>query len=278
MALKTTTVTLLVDNEPDKGLATEHGLSMWIEHENRHILFDTGQKNTFAENAGKLGVDIGQTETLVLSHGHFDHTGGIPLALRMAPNTKVYCHPAVVYPRYSVRNGAARPIQMPEESKVALDRLPSEQLHWVQTPVFLSEGIGLTGFIPRKTDYEDTGGPFYLDPAGRREDAIDDDMALWIRTEKGLVVCVGCSHAGLVNTLNHIQALNKGENIHAVIGGFHLIGADVHRLDETVKALRLLKPDLIAPCHCTGKSAAQFIQEALGKRVVAGKSGMTYRF
>lgn len=278
MFSKTTTVTILVDNEADNGLTKEHGLSLWIEHQDNHVLFDTGQTNTFEENAGRLGVDIGETDTLVLSHGHFDHTGGISCVFRMAPNTNVYCHPAVVYPRYSIRNGMARPIQMPEESMVSLDRLSSGQLHWVQNPVLLSEQMGVTGPIPRKTHYEDTGGPFYLDPAGNRKDDIDDDMALWIRTNKGLVVCVGCSHAGLVNTLNHVQTLNGGKNIHAIIGGFHLIGADLERLGETVKALNLLNPKLVVPCHCTGKPAVSFLRDALGERVMAGNAGMACHF
>lgn len=278
MTFADTRITILVDNQSNEGLVAEHGLSLWIETGENHILFDTGQKNTFENNARLLGIDLGKTDTLVLSHGHYDHTGGIPQALQKAPYTHVYCHPGVVSPRYSIRNGMPKPIQMPRESMAVLDRLPLEQLHWVQQPLFLSEKIGITGPISRETGYENTGGPFYFDPDGGRVDPVDDDIALWIRTDKGLVVCVGCSHAGLVNTLNHVRRLNNGLRIRAVIGGFHLVNADRRRLSHTIAALRLMEPDMVIPCHCTGEIAVALIREALGKRVSPGKAGMVCQF
>ena len=278
MESKIVKITILIDNQAVNGLDSEHGLAMWIAHENGHILFDTGQKNTFAKNAERLGIDIAQTDDLVLSHGHFDHTGGIPHVLNMAPKVNVHCHPAAVYPRYAVRDGAARAIQMPQASMMGLDRMTTEHLHWVRNPVQLSERVGITGYIPRQTSYEDTGGPFYLDPLGNRKDDIEDDMALWIRTDKGLVVCVGCSHAGLVNTLNYIRELNNREKIHAVIGGFHLMTADFNRMEKTLNALSSINPDIMVPCHCTGKPAVSFLQDAMGSRVIEGAAGDTYEF
>ena len=221
---------------------------------------------------------MGQTDILVLSHGHYDHTGGVPKVLQHTRKVAVYCHPGVVQPRYSIRNGTRKPIQMPRESIAAFDRLPSQHLHWVQQPIWLSERIGLSGPIPRETSYEDTGGPFFLDPGGKRADLIDDDLALWIRTDAGLVICVGCSHAGLVNTLNHGRRLSNGLRVRAVIGGFHLLNASCQRLDQTVAALRSLRPDMLVHCHCTGEHAADVLRDALGEGVSSGAAGVTYQF
>lgn len=142
----------------------------------------------------------------------------------------------------------------------------------------LTETVGVTGPIPRLASYEDTGGPFYVDPQGVRPDLLEDDLALWIQTDKGLVVCMGCAHAGLVNTLHHIRDVTEGQRIRAVIGGFHLLTAGHERMTRSVAALRLLDPDMLVPCHCTGESAVASLCDALGERVSSGLAGATYHF
>lgn len=271
-------ITILVDNQAGQGLAGEHGFALWIEAGTERILFDTGQGSALADNARKLGVGLERAGRIVLSHGHYDHTGGIPEATSRAPQAEVYCHPGVVLPRYSIRNGTPKPIQMPRESMTALDKLSVHRLHWVQQPVRLAEDVGITGPIPRETGFEDTGGPFYLDAEGKRPDPITDDLAVWIRTAAGLVVCVGCSHAGLLNTLNHVLRLNPGSRIRAVVGGFHLLNASVERVDRTIAGLQSLKPDRVVPCHCTGEDAAKRIGAAFGHDALLGQSGMRLQF
>lgn len=271
-------ITIVVDNLAGEGLVAEHSLSLWIENEDDRVLFDTGQGGAFANNARALDIDLRKTDMLVLSHGHYDHTGGIPYVLQHARNVNIYGHPGMVQPRYSIRNDTATPIQMPRKSMMVIDKLPSEQLHWVRKPIFLSDKIGITGPIPRETSFEDPGGPFYLNPRGEIVDHVDDDLALWIRTDDGLIVCVGCAHSGLVNTLDYISYLNEGLRIRAVIGGFHLHNASRQRLDESIAALRLLQPEKMIPCHCTGETAVTILREGLGDRVSSGVAGMTYLF
>jgi 7,8-dihydropterin-6-yl-methyl-4-(beta-D-ribofuranosyl)aminobenzene 5'-phosphate synthase len=274
----TATVRILVDNRVGEGLTAEHGLALWIETDGRHILFDTGQGTALEPNARALGIDLGQTDVLVLSHGHYDHTGGVPAVLGRARHTDVYAHPGIVHPRYSIREGLARPIHMPREAMAAIDSVSAEHLHWVQESTRLSDRIGLSGPIPRETRFEDTGGPFYLDPEGGRADLIDDDLALWVRTDSGVIVCVGCSHAGLVNTLNHVERLSRGLPIRAVIGGFHLLNASRERLEQTSTALRRLKPERVIPCHCTGELALALLLNTLADRVTPGAAGMAFTF
>ncbi|NLF38833.1 MBL fold metallo-hydrolase [bacterium] len=273
-------ITIVVDNTADAGsaLATEHGFSLWIETAGLRILFDTGQGSALVPNAAALGVDLGATEHLVLSHGHYDHTGAVPAALAAAPGAHVWAHPAVHLERYSVRDGAAEPIHPPRPVIRLLDSLPRDRMHWVTAPCLLAPGCGISGPVPRVTAFEDVGGPYFLDTPGRRPDPIDDDLALWFATPSGLVICCGCAHAGVVNTLGHIAKTSGITRVHALIGGFHLVHADATRIGRTLDALRKYAPDLIVPCHCTGSAAMDALQSAFGTRMIAGGAGHTFTF
>jgi 7,8-dihydropterin-6-yl-methyl-4-(beta-D-ribofuranosyl)aminobenzene 5'-phosphate synthase len=288
LSSKTVRVTVLVDNDASEAaetpraaqptLATEHGLALWIESDDKHILFDTGQGPSLRHNAPALGIDLVQTDFLILSHGHYDHTGGLEYALGLAAHAQLYAHPATSETRYSVRDGKARSIGIPRRPRKVLRRLPAERVHWVLGPTKLTEHVGLTGPIPRITAFEDTGGPFYLDKAGWRPDPIEDDMALWVNTDEGLVVCLGCAHSGVANTLRYIRELSHGAKVRAVIGGLHLLSASTERTERTVEALRQLDIPRIAPCHCTGKDASRALAKALGRRVSPCVAGAVLEF
>jgi len=266
-------VRIIVEDTAEKGWVAEHGLAIWIEAGGKRLLFDTGQGPALEANAAALGLDLGLAEAIVLSHGHYDHTGGLSLVLERATNADVYFGPGIDRVRYAFKAGSAKQAGMPPASREGLDRIPRSRLHEVRRPVFIAGDIGVTGPIPRETSYEDTGGPFYLDPEGRCPDPIDDDLALWIRRDDGLVVFVGCAHAGLVNTLNRIRALNDGLRIRAVIGGFHLGEAGPDRLSQTLAALRTAELDMVVPLHCTGLTAVTALRDAFGERVRLGSAG-----
>ncbi len=287
MASTSTKITILVDNNAldqaalpnvPAGLASEHGLSFWIESAAQHVLLDTGQGRSLEVNAPSLGIDLAATDALVLSHGHYDHSGGLTYALEHSPRARVYCHPAVLQTRYSVQDGRAKSIGMPRRPRRALKRLEASRVRWVLGPTMLSDSIGLTGPIPRLTGYEDTGGPFYLDTAGRRPDPLEDDMALWIRTDEGLVVCLGCAHSGVVNTLDYVQKLDPGKKIRAVIGGLHLGKASPERLEKTAQALLAANVPLVLPCHCTGAGALEALAATLCGKLRPGASGSVLEF
>lgn len=272
-------ITILVDNKGEPGLATEHGFSIWIEQQDRRILFDMGQGKAIWRNVERLDVDLSKADSLVLSHGHYDHTGGIARLLTSNPDIQVYAHPGLLSRRYSVaQDKPAREIGVPVDSANAIRNIRSERLTWVKEPLCLSPDIGLTGEIPRVTAFEDTGGAFFLDPEGRRPDLLEDDQAMWFSTARGLVVVFGCCHSGLVNSLRSITATTRIEKIFAIIGGLHLVNASEKRLEETCRELEGLDADAIIPCHCTGDGAVDFMRQSLGDVVQPGCAGAVYEF
>ena len=271
-------ITILVDNQVKEGLAAEHGFSMWIETVDQRILFDTGQGPALVNNATKLNISLDTSDILILSHGHYDHTGGISYILNQSPNVQVYCHPAVFCQRYSIRNGKAKAIHISDSAKSALERISPERLHYTKQRLACLPGIEITGPIPRLTKYENTGGPFYLDNDGKKPDLIEDDIALWIHTSQGIVVIAGCCHAGLINTLNHIRYLSNTSKIHAIFGGFHLLEANLLRVDCTINELKKIDPDLIVPCHCTGEEPMKKLKQVFGNRVSIGRAGSNFKF
>lgn len=271
-------LTILVDNKAKEGLEHEHGLSFLIETEDHRILFDTGKGTALQANAELLGIGLSDLDAVVLSHGHYDHTGGIPYVLTQAPQVPVYCHPAAFRTRFTVRGEEARPISMVPEVKALLESRSPDLLHLITEPTTLFSDIGITGAIPRIEAWENTGGPFFKDIQGTIADPIEDDMAIWIQTTYGLVVVVGCCHAGLSNTLRHIRSYRPDDAIRAVIGGFHLLEASDERLQRTISTLETLSPARIIPCHCTGARQTAALQQSLGGCVTEGRAGEIFRF
>lgn len=271
-------ITILVDDKAPQKLTAEHGLAFWIEFGNAKLLFDTGQGPALEANARTLGIDLSTADMVALSHGHYDHTGGLPLALEQAPGARLHCHPSVARLRYSIKNATAKDVGMPEPARRAVGRLPGKQLAYEARPVLWSSDVGLTGPVPRRTAFETTGGPFFLDPQGVQPDAIEDDQAFWARTREGIVVVTGCCHSGLINTLTRVRELAGDEPILAVIGGFHLLNADTDRLERTIGELREFRPGQLIPTHCTGDGAVAALGAASGVTVVPGKAGDTFQW
>ncbi len=273
------TLTTLVENSVHaRGLRAEHGLSFHLQVGSRSVLFDTGQSDLLLRNALKLRISLANTEAVVLSHGHNDHTGGVSSAWQAAPRARLFLHPAALSPKFARNSdGSTRAIGMDEKTAEEIRSVPNNVI-WTAKPTEVLEGIFASGEIPRQTTFEDTGGPFYLDPAAAQPDLLLDDQSLFFDTANGVVVLLGCAHSGVVNTLEYIGQLTGNRPISALLGGMHLAAASPDRVGKIMAALRRLGIQLLAPAHCTGIPAASHMWNAFPGRCTTCAVGTTMRF
>jgi len=253
-------IKILVDNTHSRNFKSEHGLALWINYCDKRVLFDTGQTNLLLQNAKILGIDLPNADAIVLSHGHYDHTGCLPAVLNIASNAKIYLHPAATEPKFSQKDSSAKYIGMHDFAKKAIE---GRHVIWTATPAYLFPGIAITGQIPRINDFEDIGGAFFINDNCQDPDELLDDQALFIESTKGLIVVLGCAHAGIVNTLDYISKLTGRNEVYAVIGGMHLLNASQMRIGNTIDTFKKYRIQKVIPLHCTGHKAMEDFKHAL---------------
>jgi 7,8-dihydropterin-6-yl-methyl-4-(beta-D-ribofuranosyl)aminobenzene 5'-phosphate synthase len=276
---QTIRITVLVENTAQGArILAEHGLAYWIAWDGQKVLFDTGQGNVLANNAYRLGIPLHEASAVVLSHGHYDHTGGLPEALKTNQVATVYAHPAVFAHKYARKtDGSARNIGLPDATETVLRSLPG-RLRYTERPTPVADGLMVTGQVPRLTDFEDTGGPFFLDHACTKPDPLDDDQAVFFDTVDGTVVLLGCAHSGVINTLRYIRQLTADRPIRAVIGGMHLADASLRRIARTIEELRSLAVQQLVPGHCTGMPATAGLWTAFPTGCTTCHAGSMFEF
>lgn len=269
------TITQLVENTAGApGLLAEHGVSFFIEADGRCLLFDTGQGCALRHNAARLGLPMDRVEAIVLSHGHYDHAGGLAEALSMTGPVDLYLHPEALAPKY---NREGRSIGAPFGDGAAL-RAATRRVVETRAPTEIRPGIRVTGEIPRRHAIEDTGGPFFRDGLRTRPDTLPDDQALVIDTPRGVVVLLGCGHSGVVNTLEHVRDISGGRPVRALIGGMHLLRANGERLAFTAEALARFDIGSLAPNHCTGLGAVCHFRHRFPERFRESGTGARHHF
>ena len=171
-------ITTLVENTASEAdLLAEHGLSFWIEYGDKRILFDTGQSDILIQNAKALGINLAEADAIILSHGHYDHTGGLAAVLDIADKAKIYLHPAAIEAKFSQKASGAKSIGMSDSAKEAIQ---DQHVVWTATPAIIFPGMPVTGQVPRMNDYEDVGENFFVDASCEKSDELLDDQTLFI--------------------------------------------------------------------------------------------------
>lgn len=254
----------------------EHGLAVLLEVEGRKFLWDCGQSDVAVHNARVLGIDLRQVEGIGISHGHYDHAGGLLEVLSASGPKRIFMHPNALEPKFLVAGPVRRFIGIPFRRE-ALE-LPGGGLELAEEPVEVLPGARLTGEVPRVSEFEGFEASLYRLADGELErDPFIDDQSLVVETPEGAVVLTGCAHSGLVNILRHV--LESSDRVRAVVGGTHLgLGATPERVSASLDFLEEILPERIVPCHCTGLPVTARILERFKDRAVAGQAGMTFTF
>ena len=255
------------------GIVGEHGWSALVETGDRVILFDTGQGQGIVSNMLLLGKDFRDVDFIVLSHGHYDHTGGLPKALSITGRVPVYCHRDIFLERWWVRGESRREIGI-RYKRSWLESIGAD-FRFVSEFTEIAPGIFLTGEVPRKTAFEppDQNMKVVNESGELIQDDIRDDLSMVIDSEKGLIVVLGCAHAGLINILEYVHEMLPDRPFHAVVGGTHLGFAAMQQFEATLKALDDFDVRILGASHCTGLANSARLYNRLGERFYFASAG-----
>jgi 7,8-dihydropterin-6-yl-methyl-4-(beta-D-ribofuranosyl)aminobenzene 5'-phosphate synthase len=250
-------------------------LSLWIDTGSERVLFDTGQTDAYVRNAQALGIDLSQTQAIVLSHGHYDHGGGLAFLPQAARWPRVFAHPDAFLPRtaWLGRDPASRrPIGLPWQ-RAELTGLEQRLMLNTATMQIGDSCVACAG-VRRVTAFEEPAEGLFVEEVGiMRPDCLLDEQFLVCQLPQGLVVVLGCSHPGVINCLMAVRQLFPDRPIRAVIGGMHLEQAGAERIRQTIGMFVELEIAHIIPLHCTGQAVIWQMKQALGDRLLTGSVG-----
>ena len=250
--IQTLNVTVLVNNcVQTRGLLAEHGWSLLIEADEHVFLWDAGQGLTIEHNAAALGIDLSRIEAVLISHGHYDHAGGLQAVLKHAPPAAVYMHPVALERKFKKLPGKERfrEIGIPPAVRETLEA-DCGRLVLSKEPQEIISGFWMSGEVPRHHGPQ-LARDFYSDSACTILDSVPDDQTLIVETPRGIVLFTACPHAGIVNIMHAAARVTGNEKIYAIFGGFFTGGAPAPVLEEMIR--RDVK--LFAPAHCFASAA-----------------------
>jgi 7,8-dihydropterin-6-yl-methyl-4-(beta-D-ribofuranosyl)aminobenzene 5'-phosphate synthase len=271
-------ITILCENTaiPARGILGEHGFSALIETAAGSYLFDTGQGGTLLHNAAALGLDLARIDKILLSHGHFDHTGGLTHVLGLCAPIDVYSHPDIFLKRCARIRVRGKDAFKPVHNPMSATRLKRIGARLIFNTAFtqIDRNLYLTGEVPRAALFEKPDSRLVIKKAGRIvPDQLKDDQAAILKTRKGLVVIFGCAHSGMINTLQHIRRNMPCDNLYMVIGGTHLGFLSDSQVAESIDCLRSFFIARIGVSHCTGGRASLALMNAFGEKFFFANAG-----
>ena len=284
--MEKTKITILCENRAGltEDVVGEHGFSALVEREGYKILLDTGQGLGLVANAAALGIDLSQIDTIVLSHGHYDHTGGLAQLLPFTSRTRVIAHPDIFGPKYSYNSeNTIQPFHY-IGSPVSREELTADQnCELILEREFkkISDHIFFSGEVSRITDFEKSDTKLKLkEKEGEyTDDLIYDDTSLLIETDSGAVILTGCAHSGIVNVMKHFEKKRGHREFHAVIGGTHLGFLNSgDQLEKTMDAFETYGLEVIAVSHCTGNEASAECYSRFREKFAFANVGWTKAF
>ncbi|QZY54429.1 MBL fold metallo-hydrolase [Crassaminicella profunda] len=256
-------ITTLIENIRGEhlGLECEHGISFYIKTDDTAVLFDTGKSNKFIKNAEELGIDLTKVEHVVLSHGHYDHTGGFKYLVEKIGNSFDFHISKDFFDKKYGFNGLAYQFLGSNFDKRYLRKNDINTEYVTDDMVEISKGIYLFSNFKQVYEYEKINPRFYKENNNKLVvDRFEDEIVVAIETNKGLLVILGCSHPGVVNILEAI--INRtGKTIYGIVGGTHLVEADNQRIVHTLEYFEEKKIKLLGICHCTGERAIKELKK-----------------
>jgi 7,8-dihydropterin-6-yl-methyl-4-(beta-D-ribofuranosyl)aminobenzene 5'-phosphate synthase len=275
-----TGITILVDNNvsPGRGLLAEHGFSALIERGSDRILFDTGAGKALPWNARILDVDLEGIDTVVLSHGHYDHTGGLLHVVEKNLGVRVTAHPKALTTHLALNNDERTPhnVGIPHSRSVA--EAAGAVFHLTEEFEEIHEGVYFTGRVPRTLQGNPDTRLLVPGNGGWRPDDLEDDASLLIESPSGWILLLGCAHAGVRNILGHVKEKMEIDSIWGVLGGTHLGFSGESETFAVIEALEDFKVEFVSPSHCTGEGPTRILREHFGDRFHPAHAGAVFRF
>jgi 7,8-dihydropterin-6-yl-methyl-4-(beta-D-ribofuranosyl)aminobenzene 5'-phosphate synthase len=261
---------------PAKGILGEHGFAALIETTAGRYLFDTGQGNTLLHNAAALGLDLARLNKIMLSHGHFDHTGGLAQVLGRTGPIDVHAHPDIFLKRFALIKARRTNMLKPAHNPASAGQLKRLGARLVFNTAFtqIDRNLYLTGEVPRSSAFEKPDSRLVIKKEGKIvPDPLKDDQSAILKTKKGLVVIFGCAHAGIINTLQHIRQYLPNEKMYMILGGTHLGFSSDVQVAESIACLRGFAIEKIGVSHCTGAKASLQLMNAFGEKFFFANAG-----